>query len=118
MGSVHRARNWLHKGREGRLFSGKNPETWGGAASWLHIVFNKPLILFGLGLEENEVFLRWLLIERARYFRKFPKRRKEAWYVYAGTHSNEGKEFFLKGVDITLLHISSYDEIYGQNTWS
>lgn len=45
---------------------------WDGAASWLHIVFNSPLLIFGLGLEENEVFFRWLLIERARYFKKFP----------------------------------------------
>ena len=36
MGSVERARGWIHKGNERRLFSGKNAHDWEGAASWLH----------------------------------------------------------------------------------
>jgi hypothetical protein len=117
MGSVERARGWLHKGNERRLFSGKNVREWAGAASWLHIVFNSPLLIFGLSLEENEVFFRWLLIERARYFKKFPDRKKDAWYVYAGKPNNDGKQFFLEGVGIAPLHVASYDEIYGVATW-
>jgi hypothetical protein len=77
MGSVQRARGWLHRGDDRRLFSGKDVKSWQGANTWLHVVFNTPLLIFGLGLEENEVFLRWLLIERARYFQKFPKVRIE-----------------------------------------
>jgi hypothetical protein len=117
MGSVERARGWLHKGNERSLFSGKNVHEWAGAASWLHIVFNCPLLIFGLSLEENEVFFRWLLIERARYFKKFPDRKKDAWYVYAGKPNNDGKQFFLEGVGIAPLHVASYDEIYGVATW-
>lgn len=90
---------------------------WDGAASWLHIVFNSPLLIFGLGLEENEVFFRWLLIERARYFKKFPDRRKDAWYVYVGKLNNDGKQFFLDGVGVVPLHVASYDDIYGADTW-
>lgn len=30
-------------------------------------------------IEQNEVFLRWLIIERARYFAKFEERGKLAW---------------------------------------
>ena len=118
MGSVERARGWLHKGNERRLFSGKNVREWDGAASWLHIVFNSPLLIFGLSLEENEVFFRWLLIERARYFKKFPERKKDAWYVYTGTLNNDGKQFFLEGVGIVPLHVASYDDIYGATTWT
>lgn len=117
MGSVERARGWLHKGNEYRLFSGKNIHGWGGASSWLHIVFNSPLLIFGLSLEENEVFFRWLLIERARYFQKFPERSKDAWYVYAGNLNNDGKELFLKSVGVVPLHKASYDDIYGATTW-
>ena len=80
MGSVGRARAWLHRGGDRRLFSGKSPDNWLGKNTWVHIIFNSPLLIFGLALEENEVFLRWLLIERARYFKKFPDRRKKAWY--------------------------------------
>lgn len=117
MGSVERARGWLHKGNERKLYSGKNVQDWKGSKSWLHIIFNSALLIFGLSLEENEVFLRWLLIERARYFKKFPERKKEAWYVYAGTSNNYGKQFFLEGVGITPLHLDSYDEIYGSEIW-
>lgn len=81
MGSVEKARRWIHKGNEKRLFSGKNAANWRGSGTWLHVFFNNPLLIFGLGLNENEVFLRWLLIERARCFQKFPNRRKSAWYV-------------------------------------
>lgn len=66
MGSVQRARTWLHRG-DGNLFGAKNRPNWEGARSWVHLIFNKPLLIFGLGLGENEVFMRWLLIERALF---------------------------------------------------
>lgn len=117
MGSVERARGWLHKGNEKSLFSGKNVRDWDGAASWLHIIFNTPLMIFGLGLEENEVFFRWLLIERARYFKKFPERRKNAWFVHVGELNKVGKNFFLEGVGVQPIRVTSYDDIYGAATW-
>lgn len=118
MGSVERARRWLHKRKETCLFSGKNVHQWDGALSWLHIVFNTPFLIFGLSLEENEVFFRWLLIERARYFKEFPERRKRAWYVHAGALNNAGKQFFLEGVGVQPVKVANYDEIYGATTWS
>ncbi len=117
MGSVQRARSWLHRGKERGLFSGDGVESWKGARSWLQVVFNVPLLIFGLGLEENEVFLRWLLIERARYFRLFPDRKKPAWYVHCSSIDNPGKEFFLDGVGVQAIRASGYDEVYGAQTW-
>jgi hypothetical protein len=117
MGSVERARSWIHKGNESSLFSGKDVVDWRGFSTWLHVVFNTPLLIFGLGLEENEVFFRWLLIERARYFKKFPARVKDAWYVHVGDFKSEGKRFFLEGIGIKLIQVGSYDEIYGVDTW-
>lgn len=117
MGSVERARGWLHKGNERRLFSGKNERFWAGAASWLHVVFNCPLLIFGLTLDENEVFFRWLLIERARYFKKFPSREKPAWYIYTGRPNKLGKTFFLKGVGVMPLQVEDYSDIYGVECW-
>ncbi len=118
MGSVQRARGWMHRGREKRLFSGKNVRDWYGARTWLDVVFHKPLLIFGLGLEENEVFLRWLLIERARYFRKFRDRRKAAWYVHTDETDGSGKLFFLEGVGVKPIRARSYDELYGAATWA
>ena len=118
MGSVQRARSWFYRGKERSLFSGPNVRNWRGVGTWLHIVFNKPLLFIGLGLEENEVFLRWLLIERARYFRKFPNRKKGAWYVHTDETDGSGKLFFLDCVGVKPIRVRSYDDIYGSATWT
>jgi len=118
MGSVERARRLIHRSKEHSLFSGKDVRNWKGANTWLHIVFNKPLLIVGLGLEESEVFLRWLLIERARYFRKYPDRRKKAWFFFVDDKRNVGKLHFLKGVGIEPIRVSKYSELYETNSWS
>lgn len=117
MGSVERVRGWIHRGKEGLLFAGKDAENWPGVSTWLHIVFNKPLLIFGLGLDENEVFLRWLLIERARYFKKYPSRRRQCWYVYTSEWEKEGKLFFLAKLGIQAVKADSYDDLYGASSW-
>lgn len=117
MGSVERVRGWIHKSSEESLFSSKESLYWKGANTWLHIIFNKNLLIFGLGLEENEVFLRWLLIERAMYFNKFPGRRREGWYCYTSDSEKEGKLFFLNRLGLKPLRVASYDELYGCASW-
>ncbi|MBU1098934.1 MAG: hypothetical protein KKA84_00910 [Bacteroidetes bacterium] len=120
MGCVQRARQMIHNKDDRRLFSGKNFENWQGKNTYLHILFNKSLMIFGLALEENEVFLRWLLLERARYFREFPKRKKKGWYVTTIPEKEDrryqGKKFFLESVGFNIIEVSSYDEIY-KNSW-
>jgi hypothetical protein len=98
MGSVQRARGWIHSGEQ-RLFGGKDRTTWTGRYSWLHVVFNKPLPILGLGLGETEVFLRWLLIERARYFAKFPKRAQKAWSVHKPDAGGEAAKLIGRSID-------------------
>jgi len=120
MGSVQRARGWLHGRGDEKLFGAKNQRLWKGAATWMHVVFNKPLVIFGLAIEENEVFLRWLLIERAKYFRKFPDRAHPAWYVYVSDPSDErqaGKHFFLESVGITCVPAENFAAIYDNRAW-
>ena len=78
---------------------------------------NLPLLFFGLGLEENEVFRRWLLIERAYYFHRFRNRRRSAWYVYKDDAPQPGKLFFLKGVGLEPVKVDCFDDIYGPATW-
>jgi hypothetical protein len=113
MGSVERARRLIHKGKESRLFSGENINEWSGYQSWLHVVFNNDLVFIGLSLETTEVFLRWLLIERAKYFNKFPHRRKSAYFAHAGTNElSTGQTLFLNSVGVEIVHESSYDQLY------
>lgn len=117
MGSVNRVRGWLRSGGKSASTEPRYAATWPGADSWVHIAFNRPLLIFGLGLEENEVFLRWLLIERARYFEKTQQARKDAWYVHTGKAMSDGKEFFLKHMGVVPVHVLNYDQIYGMGTW-
>lgn len=121
MGSVQRARGWMHGRGDANLFRSKNRREWQGAATWMHLVFNKPLLVLGLSLGENEVFLRWLLIERAKYFRTFPDRGHPAWYVYVNDPRDDrqaGKHFFLQSIGIRCIEAGSYDEIYENPGWS
>ncbi|GGE93857.1 hypothetical protein SAMN05443634_10644 [Chishuiella changwenlii] len=114
MGSVERARNLIHRGKDGRLYSGKNAELWNGYKTWLHIIFNKSLFIFGLDLGENETFLRWLLIERFRYFKKFPNRKHKGWYLYKRNEKpiSQGKKFFLERVGFEVIDVEEYEDLY------
>jgi hypothetical protein len=118
MGSVERARGWMQRSGS-RLFRGDDIRNWPGARTWLQAFLHKPLLFMGLGLEQNEVFLRWLLIERARYFNRFPARRQAGWYVHAGPAASldAGKAFFLRGVGIEPVAVKDYAQIYGGATW-
>jgi hypothetical protein len=107
----------LHRRNERSLFEGKNEANWRGSSTWLHVIFNSPLLVFGLGLNSNEVFLRWILIERARYYRKYPDRTRAAWYVDVKGKISPGKHYFLEGVGFKIHEVSSYDEIYGPKIW-
>ena len=115
MGSVERARALIHKGQQ-RLFAERAAEHWNGCDTWLHCIFNNDLLFLGLGLDTSEIFLRWLLIERAKFFKTFPARAKQAWYVYAGKDISQGQLIFLKSVGCSIVKESSYNALYS-NAW-
>lgn len=116
MGSVERARALIHKGDK-RLFVDRHRDNWNGSNTWLDCIFHRDLLFIGLGLDSSEVFLRWLLIERAKYFKHFPKRKRNAWYVYAGTEISQGQQVFLRSVGCEIVKANSYDELYA-GVWS
>lgn len=121
MGSVSRARPWLHGDKESRLFGGKNQHNWRGRNTWLDIVFNMPLVIFGLQLGAQEVLLRWLLIERARYFENSHGPRLPAWYVYPAweqSDADRAKYFFLENIGVKPVAVPNYDDIYGPKAWN
>lgn len=107
-----RVRTFLHKGDGLDDFDLKNQNRWKGYSTWLHIIFNKSLCIFGLALDENETFLRWLLIERAKYFKRFPERKKKAWFVCKAGECSEGKRLYLDYLGFELVQLNSYEDIY------
>ncbi len=110
MGSVERARPMLHKSGN-RLFSKADFSKWPGRHTWLNPMFQNDLFIFGLSLEVTEVFLRWLLIERAKFFKKFPEKRREAFFIHNKPLA-AGQQLFLESVGIKPVLVNSYDDIY------
>lgn len=119
MGSAHQARRWMQRG-DNPLFAKRNAiDRWKGRNTWLDAFFANDLLIFGLGLSRDEVFLRWLLIERARYCRKFSVQDRKAWYVWAKEEMRDSDRcFFLKHVAIERVDLNSYDEIYSSQVWN
>ena len=109
MGCVERARKMIQGNNLNEYFESKKHESWIGYNTWLHIIFHKSLFIFGLGLEENEVFLRWLLIQRAKYCRMY-NQPLVGWYINKEIKS--GKRFFLEQLGFNVIEITNYDTLY------
>jgi hypothetical protein len=109
MGSVERARKFIHNG-EDSLYVGNVQNNWSGRNTWLHIWFNKPLIIVGLSMKSDEVFIRWLLIERKKYFNRFGDRRKDT--IYLSTGSDGDIDNFLYNLNIEHRIASDYSLLY------
>jgi hypothetical protein len=78
----------------------------------------RKLWIQGLGLRADEVSLRWLLIQRFRYWRQYKPEDPKAsgWYVHGPTDEigplDESRRAFFENVGLTVVEISNGDEIY------
>ena len=82
--------------------------------TFLNILLNKELLVFGLALESNETFLRWLLLQRNRL-----NPNQKGYFVvieeFDDTDKKEfpsGKEFFLKQLNFELVRFETASEFY------
>ena len=112
MNQVSRVRSFIHSTDLNESFAGKNQNLWKGFNTWLHIIFNCPLLIFGLALDVNETFLRWLLFERERFFSSNPRRRKAGWYLCHKDEVNDGKQFFLQNLGFEIIAFDDYTGLY------
>jgi len=110
MGSVQRARSLISKGRRRLYREARLLKSWQGEQTWLHIWFHLPLIIFGFGYESDEVFLRWLLIERKRYS-NICKRPMEVWYVTKGAPAPSVRNL-MDNLDVKIVLVDDYSSIY------
>ncbi|MGC4100770.1 SIR2 family protein [Ferruginibacter sp.] len=110
MGSAERARKMIHKGDD-RLFRERKTSNWGGYQTWLHIWFNMPIIIAGLGFDTDEVFLRWLLIERKRYM-NLRKQPMNVWYICKDEPKPSVKNL-LYSLGVQFKIVDNYAAIYG-----
>ena len=108
-----RASKFIHSDESLMNFDRKNKVFWNGYNTWLHVFFNTHLCIFGLGLDVNETFLRWMMIERERYFRKFPDRRMKGWFIYTKKDQMEaGKRLFLQSTGFEEVLLNDYEDMY------
>jgi len=109
MGAAERARRLIHNGDE-RLFRGKRQHYWQGHQTWLHIWFNLPIVIFGLTFGADEVFLRWLLIERRRYLNLYGDP-MEVYFISKGDPKPNVKNL-MQNLGGTLISVDSYEDLY------
>jgi len=110
MGSGERARTLIHNGPD-RLFQGKRQPYWQGHQTWLHIWFNLPILIFGIEYGIDEVFLRWLLIERKRYLNIY-NAPMEVYYISKGTPAPATNNL-MQNLGVKIRLINDYSELYG-----
>lgn len=83
------------------------------ANTWLEIIFRKNIFILGLALETDEVFLRWLLIERAKFYALYPNLKKTGWYIVSDNETiSEGKKYFLTTTGFKIISVPDYSDIY------
>ena len=68
--------------------------------------------MFGLGLNNDETFLRWLFIKRKEYS-ILSRKNLKSWYI---TKSSENiscaKRYFLESVGFEIVYIQDWDVLY------
>lgn len=108
-----KAKDLLHaKGSAIDVYDGTSGSSWRGMTTWFQIIFGCDLLIFGLGLEKDETFLRWLLFERAKYYDRFNGARRNGWYVCNRGEIKSGKKLFLENIGIEVVELNGFDEIY------
>ena len=111
MGSSNKARDLISKG-VGRLHNTTRKKPWNGRDTWLDIWFNKPIIVFGLGYGKDEVFLRWLLIERRRFFNKLGRDMDVIYIDVKGKTPNAPVYNLMTNLGVELQIARDFGEIY------
>ncbi len=115
MRSLERARSLIFPSNDydAELFQGNY---WGFVAlknTWINLIFSRHLVILGLALDKDEVLLRWLLLERAKYFSLFPYNSKKGFYVVSESEKEDrGKELFFNNIGFEVVRVPSYDSIY------
>src|SRR5574344_433960 len=80
-------------------------ENWIGRNSWLDIFLNNDLYIIGLTLDSQETSIRWLLMEREKYFLKNKMKRRNTYYVNKTDNDSVGigKKYFFDTLHITII---------------
>ena len=87
-------------------------------APWLRVFMGKKLWIQGLGLRAAEVPIRWLLIQRFRYWRRYLPNGDaiNGWYVHGPTQEvgplDRERKIFFESVGLKIISIAKPDDLY------
>lgn len=111
---VSKADVWLHKSNGNPFHKRVEIDKWVGKNSWLDIFLNNHLLLIGISLESNETFLRWLILEREKLFKKHKALRKKTWYVLNNKREklSLGKRLFFEKLNIEIIEAKDDKQIW------
>ena len=82
------------------------------ADTWLYPFLTKTLCFVGVGLEIDEVFLRWLLLQRKQMMRNGNIPETESYYFCIKKDLTKGKEMFLENVGVKPIPFKGYNSMY------
>ncbi len=81
--------------------------------TWIDILLSKHLVILGLSLDKDETLLRWLLIQRAKFYAMFHYTQKRGFYIVPESEALEdGKVLFFKTVGIDVVRVKDYESVY------
>lgn len=116
MGIVEKSRKLLYKSSGNPFKNFGSINKWIGRNTWLDVFLNNNLLIVGLGLEVQEVSLRWLLIIREKLFKKYEEQgiRKKTWFISNEEHDSmlEGKKLFFEKLNIEIIYAKKSEYIY------
>lgn len=114
-------KDWLHN--KAHLYNVVTEQTrWGMkskekpdpdyAFTWLNIFYNCSICINGLALNQDESYLRWLLISRKKYLERVGLSHLKGWYVCHPSDLTDGKRFFLEKTGLEVVELSDNRERY------
>lgn len=116
MGIVEKSRRILYKTTGNPFKSFDNLNNWIGRNTWLDVFLNNNILIVGLGLEVQEVSLRWLLIVREKLYKKYENQgiRKKTWFILNEEYDlmPEGKRLFFEKLNIDIIPAAKSEDIY------
>lgn len=85
--------------------------------TWINCLFDKDVIIFGLALGDEEIFIRNVLIQRALYRKKMKMNGTSGYYLYCTQDFKDDTTLaqytlFFKAVGIEMVPYETYHAIY------
>lgn len=116
MGSVDRAHAWMHRWDNSLIrYLQVNSASWRGFHTWLHPFFSSDIAIIGFGFGKDETFLRWLFLERARLFQRFPSHRPAGLVCHDGFHTQSPPPAVAESSRHSA--VETYDQIFKSPVW-